>query len=56
MPKCDGEHGLADTGWADEQDVAAVVDEPQGGEVAEQFVGDGRLGVGVEVVDPPVGG
>lgn len=48
-----GEHGLADSGWADEQHVGGVVEEPHGGEVADEFLVDAGLGGEVEVRERP---
>jgi hypothetical protein len=33
--QADGEHGLADPGWAEEADIRLVLDEAEGGEVAD---------------------
>jgi hypothetical protein len=46
----DGEHGLADAGRADEQDVGGVFEESERGKLADQFLVDARLCVEVEVV------
>jgi len=45
----DREHCLTDPGWADQQDVGAVVDEPQGGQLPDQGLIDAGLGGEVEV-------
>jgi len=51
--QADREHGLADPGWSDQQDVGALVDEPQGGQLADQGLVDAGLGGEVEVGQPP---
>ena len=53
VAETDGEHGLADAGWTDEQHVRGVIQEPQGGELVDQRAVDGGLGVEVEVGEPP---
>src|SRR6266545_4730490 len=47
---------LPTPGWADQQAVGVLVDEPQGGEFADQLAVDAGLGVEVEVLQPPGGG
>jgi site-specific DNA recombinase len=51
-----GEHGLADPGRADQQHVGGILEEPQGGQLADQLPVDRGLGVEVEVGDLPGGG
>ena len=48
-----GEHCLTDAGLAHEQDVGGVLEEPQGGQVADQRLVDAGLGGEVVVGDPP---
>ena len=50
-----GQHGLADTGRPDEQDVGGVLQEPQRGELVHQLFVHRRLGVEVEVLQTPHG-
>src|SRR5690606_33760927 len=47
----DGEVGFAAAGLTEEQDRAVLFDEPQGGEVLDEFAVDGGLELEVEVVD-----
>jgi site-specific DNA recombinase len=49
VPEADGEHGLADSGRADEQHVGGVLDEAQGCELGDEFRIDGGLCAEVEV-------
>nr|WP_244321115.1 hypothetical protein [Streptomyces melanosporofaciens] len=51
----DREHGLADPGRADEQHVGGVVEEAQGGQVADEFLVDAGLGGEVEVLSTYLG-
>jgi hypothetical protein len=48
-----GQHGLADSGWAHEQHVRRVIQEPQRGQVADQLLLDAGLGGEVEVGQRP---
>jgi hypothetical protein len=45
-----------DAGRPDEQHVGGVLEEPQRGELVDELAVDARLGVEVEVVEPPGGG
>jgi hypothetical protein len=56
VAKGQGEVGLADPWWANQQHVGVFVDEPQGGQLLDQGTVDGGLGVEVEVLQPPGGG
>lgn len=47
------EHCLADSGRADEQDVGGVVEEPHGGQVADELLVDAGLRGEVEVRERP---
>ena len=47
----DGEVGLAGAGLAEQQDGPALLDEPQGREVGDEFAVNGGLEVEVELVD-----
>ena len=49
VAQADGEHGLADAGRADQQDVGGVVEEPQGAQLGDELAVDRGLGVEVEV-------
>lgn len=49
----DGQDGLADPGWPDEQDVGGVVEEPQGGQIADEPLINTGLGREIEVVQGP---
>src|SRR6202034_1517856 len=51
-----GEHGLADAGRADQDDVGGFADEPQRGQLADQVLISAGLGGEVVVVDRPGGG
>jgi hypothetical protein len=51
--EADRQHCLPDSGWADEQDVGGVVEEPQGGQVTDQGLVDTGLGGEVELVQRP---
>lgn len=52
----DRQVGLAAAGLAEQQDRGAVGDEPQAGEVVDEFAVDGGLEVEVEVGQGPAGG
>ncbi|MER0485060.1 hypothetical protein ABR737_43215 [Streptomyces sp. Edi2] len=49
----DGQHSLAHSGRADEQHVGGVVEEAEGGQVADQLLVDAGLGGEVEVGQGP---
>lgn len=49
----DRQHGLAHSGRADEQHVGGVVEEAEGGQVADQLLVDAGLGSEVEVGQGP---
>src|SRR4051812_47615601 len=36
VAEADGEHGFADAGWADEQHVGGVLEEPEGAELVDE--------------------
>src|SRR5690606_9409092 len=45
------EVGLADAGWADEQDVSGLADEVSGGQVVDVLARDRRVEAPVEVLE-----
>lgn len=51
--KAGGQHRFAHAGRADEQHVGGVVEEPQSGQIVDEFGINGWLGVKVKVGQPP---